>query len=192
MSIPLLLYPDLINSRLKHLKNSYRLKCSFAIVRFFSVFEKIFRRLCRHFSFSFMPFRSSVLYSASYKELSPLSNLSSLRSLFLNNQYLCSERVNLSGDYHFCLLEEVIRSAEEIFDYNHDMASFLSATTSTPTLISHHSSSTLPGEIYRFVQNPLLFCPSILKLLISPEFESIFRKYPSLRLAGTSSSMLCL
>ena len=64
------------------------------------------------------------------------------------------------------------------------MASFLSATTSTPTLISHHSSSTLPGEIYRFVQNPLLFCPSILKLLISPEFESIFRKYPSLRLAG--------
>lgn len=178
-----LFYADLCNLRLSHFRRSVRLKFLLGFVKSFHLVERFFRLLCKAYSLSFMPIRSSVLFSSSNREFSCSSYPCSIRSLSAKNQYLCSELLDLSDCTHRHLLDDVSRSAKILFDNNQSFASFFSATSSG-TLHSHNSSSPLIGEIYRFVENPLLACPEILSLIVSPGFESIFRKYPLLRLAG--------
>jgi hypothetical protein len=177
-----LYYMDLCKLRLSHLhKSSYvnMLKRGLPLV------DKILSKILMVFGCKILPLTSSLLYQYASKEFSHFPVISPAISL-TSACKLSDLCVDMSSMPARDAWEQVRSDSSQLFSSSRGAVTYKSAILGRPDLLEHGSAERIKHEIYRFVNNPLLACPSILNLLTASCFKELSSAFPLYKLAGVN------
>ena len=174
---------DILSLRLAHITKSFSLRL---VKRITAPADRLLSRICSLVGVSTLPLSSSAEYSYIASQLSLGPHYSSCNPCSSASQSKLNANIDLTAGNAFDLLENVRKDAQHLFSVGGEGIIYKSAIYGNKSLYEHTSCAALQNELYRFVTDPLIACPSIIDLVISDSFAEVFSAFPQFRLAGVN------